>query len=64
MIVCVCRDVSDREIRDWCDLGGSSLEQLQADTGLGTCCGRCHDCASAVLETHAVISRANGTEFI
>lgn len=59
MIVCICRNVSDREIREWSDLGGEGFDQMQADTGVGTCYGRCRDCAQAVLESHELIRRAN-----
>ena len=36
MIVCVCNAISDHEIRDWVKLGGSTLEELKSDLGLGT----------------------------
>lgn len=49
MIICVCNAISDSEIRDWVKLGGSSLEELKNDLGLGTCCGKCQDCADEVL---------------
>ena len=49
MIVCVCNAISDHEIRDWVKLGGSTLDELKSDLGLGTCCGKCHDCAHEVL---------------
>lgn len=50
MIVCVCNAISDSEIREWIELGGGDLEQLEADLGLGTCCGQCRDCARQLVE--------------
>ncbi|MGH1361169.1 MAG: (2Fe-2S)-binding protein [Burkholderiaceae bacterium] len=50
MIVCLCNAVSDSEIKDWVALGGSSVDQIKADLGLGTCCGKCQDCASEIIE--------------
>ena len=49
MIVCVCRKVSDRQIRQAAADGAHSLECLQVDLGVATQCGRCADCASRVL---------------
>ncbi len=49
MIVCVCRRVSDHQIRQAAADGAHSLECLQLDLGVATQCGRCADCASRVL---------------
>jgi bacterioferritin-associated ferredoxin len=49
MIVCVCRRVSDRQIRQAAADGAHSLECLQFDLGVATQCGRCADCATQVL---------------
>ncbi|MEP7296669.1 MAG: (2Fe-2S)-binding protein [Burkholderiales bacterium] len=49
MIVCVCRRVSDSQIRQAAAEGAHSLECLQFDLGVATQCGRCADCASRVL---------------
>ena len=49
MIVCVCRRVSDRQIRDAVRDGADSLEHLQIDLGVAMQCGRCADCATRVL---------------
>jgi bacterioferritin-associated ferredoxin len=49
MIVCVCRRVSDSQIRQAAADGAHSLECLQFDLGVATQCGRCADCASRVL---------------
>jgi bacterioferritin-associated ferredoxin len=49
MIVCVCRRVSDHQIRQAAADGAHSLECLQFDLGVATQCGRCADCASRIL---------------
>src|SRR5260221_171815 len=49
MIVCVCRRVSDSQIRQAAADGAHSLECLQFDLGVATQSGRCADCASRVL---------------
>jgi bacterioferritin-associated ferredoxin len=48
MIVCVCNNISDREIRQAVDLGLSSM----GDLGVATCCGKCASCARQVLNDH------------
>jgi bacterioferritin-associated ferredoxin len=49
MIVCVCRRVSDHDIRQAAREGAVSLECLQLELGVATQCGRCADCATRVL---------------
>lgn len=52
MIVCVCNNISEREIRQAVDLGVSSMAELRRDLGVATCCGKCHTCAREVLSGH------------
>ena len=52
MIVCVCNNISDREIRQAADLGLASMGELRRDLGVGTCCGKCVSCARQVLHDH------------
>ncbi len=49
MIVCVCRRVSDHDIRRAASEGAVSLECLQFELGVATQCGRCADCATRIL---------------
>lgn len=49
MIVCICRRVSDHEIRRAAADGATSLDCLKRELGVATGCGRCADCASDVL---------------
>jgi bacterioferritin-associated ferredoxin len=49
MIVCVCKAVSDRQIRVAVKGGASSLRDLTRDLGVGTCCGKCLPEAKAAL---------------
>lgn len=41
MIVCVCRAVSDRQIRTLADAGAESMAELRLACGIGECCGKC-----------------------
>ncbi len=50
MIVCVCNNISDREIQQAVGLGVSSMEELRGDLGVATCCGQCFACAKDVLD--------------
>jgi bacterioferritin-associated ferredoxin len=52
MIVCVCNNISDREIRQAVDLGLSSMAGLRRDLGVATCCGKCASCARQVMREH------------
>ena len=52
MIVCVCNNISDREIRQAIDLGISSMDELRETLGIATCCGNCLSYAVEVLDEH------------
>ena len=41
MIVCVCKSVSERQIKACLDAGATTLEDLQIDLGVALCCGKC-----------------------
>lgn len=50
MIVCLCRRVSDRDIRAQVASGISNFELLQDETGVASACGCCGDCAREVFD--------------
>lgn len=52
MIVCVCNNISDREIRQAVDMGISSVAELYRELGVGTVCGTCVSYAREVLHEH------------
>jgi len=41
MIVCHCRAVSDRALRESIKNGAADVTSVMAATGAGTCCGGC-----------------------
>lgn len=59
MIVCICNNISDREIRQAIELGITSLDELRADLGLATCCGQCASTAEEIMNEH--LGRINET---
>jgi bacterioferritin-associated ferredoxin len=51
MIICVCYRISDRDIERHARNGCASFDELQMDSGVSSCCGRCADCAREVFES-------------
>lgn len=49
MYVCICHSVTDREIKRAVNRGVDSLPALQTQLKVGSCCGKCRDCARQVL---------------
>lgn len=64
MYVCVCNAITDSEIRAAADLGARSLDDLSSTLGVATCCRRCADCATCVLNEHlaATLCAAQGAD--
>ncbi len=52
MIVCLCNNVSDQEIRWAVDLGLTTMAELRRDLRVASDCGACADCACKVLTAH------------
>ncbi|KKB63523.1 (2Fe-2S)-binding protein [Robbsia andropogonis] len=50
MIVCVCKAISDRQLRASIEAGNNSFDALQFEHGVATCCGRCEEAVHDVLE--------------
>ncbi|KAF7962375.1 bacterioferritin [Cupriavidus sp. UYMU48A] len=57
MYVCICNQITDREIHGAVHLGVETLDELAETLGVGTCCGRCRDCAQQVLQEGVVAAR-------
>ena len=52
MIVCICNNISDREIRQAVDLGLTTMSALHHDLGVASCCGKCASYAEQVVNAH------------
>ena len=49
MIVCVCKAVNERAIRQAVAAGIDTFDGIQVELGVGTCCGKCVSMACEVL---------------
>jgi len=49
MFVCICNQVTDKQIRQSVEEGVCSIESLSAELNVGTCCGKCKSCAKKVM---------------
>ncbi len=52
MYVCVCNAVSDKAIKQAVKQGHESLEAIQRELAVGTCCGRCKTFAQEVIRQY------------
>lgn len=50
MYVCVCRAVTDGQIREAAQGGARTLRDLRRDLGVTSDCGRCASCARECLQ--------------
>jgi bacterioferritin-associated ferredoxin len=49
MYVCICKAVTDKEIRRARAAGVDTLDDLQETLGVASCCGSCADTAQSIL---------------
>jgi bacterioferritin-associated ferredoxin len=50
MYVCVCKAVTDRQIREAAEGGARTLGDLRRELGVTSECGRCASCAHECLK--------------
>jgi bacterioferritin-associated ferredoxin len=50
MYICVCNAITEREVRECVRSGCCSMDELSAELGVGTCCGRCRPMAKEILD--------------
>ncbi|GMR16254.1 MAG: hypothetical protein BMS9Abin31_0573 [Gammaproteobacteria bacterium] len=60
MFVCICNQVTDKQIRQGVEDGIRSIESLSAELNVGTCCGKCKSCAKKIL--HEAIQENASTQ--
>ncbi|TXJ07717.1 MAG: (2Fe-2S)-binding protein [Acinetobacter sp.] len=49
MYVCLCRGITDQDIKDAMQNGADSYRDVRDMLDLGTCCGRCAPEAKAII---------------
>lgn len=52
MYICVCKAVTERQVREAAREGASSLRDLRQQLGVTAECGRCAKCALDCLRAH------------
>lgn len=50
MYVCICRQITDNQIRDLCREGISSLQDIRAKLGVASECGKCGKLAQSIVK--------------
>ena len=51
MIICICCNVTEEDIRDFKE-GGYSFDEISDATGCSQSCGTCHQAAKNIFEKH------------
>jgi bacterioferritin-associated ferredoxin len=49
MYVCICRQITDRQIRDLCQNGSANLAEVRARLGVASECGKCTRMARTIV---------------
>lgn len=49
MYVCICRQVTDNQIRDLCKQGASNLTDVREKLGVASECGKCSKLARSIV---------------
>jgi bacterioferritin-associated ferredoxin len=57
MYVCMCRAITDRQIRDTVRRGASNLDEVQQLLPVANCCGACEETARELIHIEVQTSR-------
>ena len=52
MYVCICKQVTDKQIKTAIDEGAQSVRDLRNELGVASQCGQCGHCAKAIIKEH------------
>ncbi|MCG8416133.1 MAG: (2Fe-2S)-binding protein [Pseudomonadales bacterium] len=53
MYVCICRQITDNQIKDLCRDGASSMTDLRTRLGVASECGKCGKLAQSIVKEYA-----------
>ncbi|MCY4265826.1 MAG: (2Fe-2S)-binding protein [Gammaproteobacteria bacterium] len=53
MYVCICRQITDHQIKDLCRDGASTMNDLRTRLGLASDCGKCSKLAQSIVKEYA-----------
>lgn len=62
MIICLCKSLNERQLRESIASGASSFDELQMETGVSTCCGTCTEAVHDLLAGQAGTAGQGATE--
>ena len=52
MYVCVCRQITDKQIHELCRAGASTMAEVKACLGVASECGKCAGLARAIVSEY------------
>ncbi len=59
MKVCICKNVSDRQIREALDQGARTLRDVYRELGVGSECGKCICATRDIIAEHPFLHLAD-----
>lgn len=51
MYVCLCKSITDRQIRETVQNGANSFAEVRRELGVSTQCGKCGQLAKSIVDT-------------
>lgn len=52
MYICICNEVTDKQIKRATNEGANSMDDLRHSLNVGTACGQCSSCAHGLLKEY------------
>ena len=58
MYVCLCKAVTDRQIKEFVNGGAGSFEEVCKQLGVAMQCGKCSQLAQTIVESEVAVKKA------
>jgi len=59
MYVCLCKGITDQQIKDAVEGGANSFREVRKSLGVATQCGKCACAANSIIKDHVEVSHTN-----
>lgn len=63
MYVCICQQITDKQIREFCEGRQVSMAQARAELGIASDCGRCGKFAKQIIAESTMTASASSIAY-
>ena len=59
MYICICKQVTEAQLRDEIERGATTVRQLRESTGVTNQCGKCGTCVKSCVKEYKQLNKSD-----